>query len=114
MGREWYKKTMMLLVVLVAVIINLQEATVALECINGTSSSSLGACLPDEFLMESGTSTMLLGRAPVKRTSYDVTGRKAPICKEDIYGNCIGNPNVKSTTCTYANRCKHKISNGNH
>lgn len=114
MGREWYKKTMILLVVLLTVIIKVQEVVGGLECINGTSSSSsIGDCLPDEFLMESETSSMILAGNPrqVQRTSYKVTTDRPPLCNEKIYGNCLNSPNLKSTYCNYGNRCKHTISN---
>ncbi|XP_049384883.1 uncharacterized protein LOC125848957 [Solanum stenotomum] len=111
MERKWYKKMTTMLLVLLVTIIKVQEVIGALEC-NGTN-SSIGACLPDvdEFLMESETSTMILaGNARNQYLSFDAAGSRGEICKEDIYGNCIGNKNVKASHCTYGSRCEREIS----
>ncbi|XP_055803639.1 uncharacterized protein LOC129872760 [Solanum dulcamara] len=114
--REWYKKTTMLLVLLLITITitKVQEVIAALEC-NGTS-SSIGGCLPDvdEFLMESETSTRILaGNArPTQKLTFQATGSRPQICNEKIYGNCINNRNVKATRCNYGTRCNREISKG--
>ncbi|KAH0670839.1 hypothetical protein KY290_015463 [Solanum tuberosum] len=110
MGRELYKTTrMMMLLVLLVTVIKVEAVS---EC-NGTS-SSIGACLVDvdEFLMESETSTRILaagGNARSQKLSYGSAGKKAAICNEKIYGNCINNKNVKATRCNSGTRCKRDV-----
>lgn len=95
MERKCYKK--MLLIVLVVTIIKVQQVTEALDDV-------------DEFLMESQTSTMILaGNARDQHLSFDATGSKGEICKENIKGNCIDNENLNAQHCTYGSRCKHDV-----
>lgn len=87
----------MLLIVLVVTIIKVQQVTEALDDV-------------DEFLMESQTSTMILaGNARDQHLSFDATGSKGEICKENIKGNCIDNENLNAQHCTYGSRCKHDV-----
>lgn len=106
MERKCYKK--MLLIVLVVTIIKVQQVIGALEC-NGTK-SNIAPDDVDEFLMESHTSTMILaGNARDQHLSFDATGSKGEICKENIKGNCIDNENLNAQHCTYGSRCKHDV-----
>ncbi|MCD7460586.1 hypothetical protein HAX54_043854 [Datura stramonium] len=109
MGREVESKKLLLLLLTIVLLkpINVQKVAcvdASQEC-NGTS--SIGDCLPDvdEFLMDSETNAMLLVKY-VKRPTLQVR-QKPPICRADIYGNCIGNPkNPPTRPCNYDSRCK--------
>ncbi|GMP28627.1 hypothetical protein CsSME_00004093 [Camellia sinensis var. sinensis] len=79
--------------------------------ISDECNATIAECLADEgegeevFLMESETTRRFLAynkdhlslRAPLR----------PPVCKTDIYGDCIGQANNYKRPCELRNRCKH-------